>query len=410
MKVLRLCSVFQPPPTALTGRGVRFDPIGGMQTHTHELSRALDRLGVYQTIVTTRPPTAAREDALGSYGRVFRLGLPVSPFRQFYSWQAARLLPRVAAEAELIHAHLGEDLAIVPLAVRAARRHDLPLVLTVHTSVRHTLAVTGPRSAALKLLGGRLERRGERAANAIIVLVPRMADLIRSDGITAATHVVPSGVVPAMFQEEAGGDALASIPRPRIIFVGRLHSQKHVDVLVRATARLPGVSVVVVGDGPDRGGLERLTARLGLTDRIRFLGFVPHEQVPGLLRAADVLAMPSRYEELGTALLEGMQAGLPIVASDTGGIPQIIENDRTGLLVPPGDPAALAAALTTVLRDRALAARLGQAAHREAAKYDWSQLARRILDVYEAVLAQRLEPRQSAPIAEHPSANGLSAP
>ena len=404
MWVLRLCSVFQPPPTALTGRGARFDPIGGMQTHTYELSRALDLLGIQQTIVTTRPPTAPREEALGTYGRVIRLGLPIPRFRQFYSWQAARLVPGLAADADMIHAHLGEDLAIVPLALRAARRHGQPLVLTIHTSVRHTLAVTSARSAVLKTVGGRLERRGEQAAHAIIALVPRVAALIRADGIATPIHVVPSGVVPGRLEDAAGPthDPLEPIPRPRVIFVGRLHPQKHVDVLVRAAARMPGVSVVLVGDGPERPGLERLANQLRFTRRVHLLGFVPHGQVASLLGASDVLAMPSRYEELGTALLEGMQAGLPIVASATGGIPQVIEHGRTGLLVPPGDPEALAAALMRILRDRTLAARLGDAASREAAKYDWSHLARRVLRVYERVLAGPRQPRSGLPAEETP--------
>lgn len=403
MKVLRLCSVFQPPPTALTKRGARFDPIGGMQTHTYELSRALDALGVRQMIVTTRPPTAPSEETLGGYGRVIRLGLPIPQCRQFYSGQAAGLLPRLAAEAEVIHAHLGEDLAIVPLAMRAARRHERPLVLTIHTSMRHTLAVTNARSAMLKLLGGRLERRGEQRANAIIALAPRVAALIQADGISTPIHVVPSGVVPMAHQDVEAADPLESIPRPRVAFVGRLHPQKHVDVLVRAAARIPGVSVVLVGDGPQRTNLQRLTGRLGLTDRVHFLGFVPHEHVARLLRAADVLAMPSRYEELGTALLEGLEAGLPIVASATGGIPQIIEHGRTGLLVPPGDPDALATALTRILRDRTLAVRLGNAASHEAAKYNWNQLARRVMGVYETVLAGAMESSQALRTTEAPS-------
>ncbi len=406
MRLLRLCSVFQSPPTALTGRAARFDPIGGMQTHAYELSRSLDVLGVQQTIVTTRPPTAPREEALGAYGRVIRLGLPIRQCRQFYSWQAAGLLPRLAADSDVIHAHLGEDLAIVPLALRAARRYERPFVLTIHTSVRHTLAVTNARSAVLKLLGGRLERRGEQAAHAIITLVPRMAALIQADGVATPIHVVPSGVAPGSLPDDAGatGDPLAPITRPRVIFVGRLHPQKHVDVLVRAAARMPGVSVVLLGDGPDRARLERLTRRLGLTERVHFLGFVPHEQVAARLPAADAQALPSRYEELGTALLEGMQAGLPIVASDTGGIPQVIEHGRTGLLVPPGDPEALAAALTRVLRDPALAARLGTAASHEAAKYHWNRLARRVLGVYETVLSESIEPSQALPANEAPLA------
>jgi hypothetical protein len=158
----------------------------------------------------------------------------------------------------MIHAHLGEDLAIVPLALLAARRHRRPLVLTIHTSVRHTLAVTSARSAVLKMVGGRLERRGEQAADAIIALVPRVAALIRADGIATPIHVVPSGVVPGRLEHDVrpAHDPLAPIPRPRVIFVGRLHRQKHVDVLMRAAAQMPGVSVVLVGDGPERPGLN----------------------------------------------------------------------------------------------------------------------------------------------------------
>ena len=115
MNVLRLCSVFQPPASAIVGRGARFDPIGGMQTHTYELTRALDRLGVVQTAVTTRLPTVDREQPIGMHSRIIRLGLPVPWFRQLYSWSAVGLLPRLAADADLIHAHLGEDLAVVPL-------------------------------------------------------------------------------------------------------------------------------------------------------------------------------------------------------------------------------------------------------------------------------------------------------
>lgn len=398
MRVLRLCSVFQPPPTALRGRGARFDPIGGMQTHTHELSRALDRLGVEQTIVTTRPPTAARDEALGAHGRVIRLGLPIRHFRQLYSWPAARLLPGLAADVDLVHVHLGEDLAVVPLAMHAARRQGLPLVMTVHTSVRHTLGGAGPRAWLLEHLGGHLERRGTMSAAAVIVLVPRLAALMRSDGVQVPVHVVPSGIVPNDFQDAAPHAATAAIPAPRVLFLGRLHQQKQVDVLVRAAASLRlDAQVVLVGDGPERGALERLARRTGVTDRVHFVGFVPHDRVPGVLRSADVLVMPSQYEELGTALLEAMQAGVPIVASDTGGIPDVVTHERSGLLVAPGDPAALAGAVNRLLADPVLATALATAAGRQVGRYDWSLLAARVLAIYGEVLDGR------ADLAERPS-------
>jgi glycogen(starch) synthase len=186
LRVLRLCSVFEPPGDGPDLDAVRFDPVGGMQTHTGELTRALDGFGVVQTVVTTRPPGALRVARLANGARVVRLGLPVAHFRQFYAVPAARLVPRLAARADLIHAHLGEDLAVIPLALAAARRNRIPLVLTVHTSVRYTLSVTGPRSALLKAVGGWWERRGESRADQVIALTPRLARIL-------VAHGVPSG-------------------------------------------------------------------------------------------------------------------------------------------------------------------------------------------------------------------------
>jgi len=153
-RVLRLCSVSEPPASAVAGKGAKFDPIGGMQNHTAELTRALDRRGVVQTVVTTRPPTAPHFQHLGDHARVIRLGLPVRRFRQLYAPQAAILAPILAIRADVVHVHLGEDLAVLPVGAAAARLHRLPLVLTVHTSLRHTLALSDFRSAVLKTLGG----------------------------------------------------------------------------------------------------------------------------------------------------------------------------------------------------------------------------------------------------------------
>ncbi|MGH8776836.1 MAG: glycosyltransferase family 4 protein [Jiangellaceae bacterium] len=399
MRVLRICSVFQPPATALRGRAARFDPIGGMQTHTHELSLALDALGVEQTIVTTRPPTAARDEALGAHGRIIRLGLPVRRFRQLYSWPAAVLLPRLASSGDLVHVHLGEDLAVVPLAMRAARRRRLPLVMTVHTSVRHTLGTSGAGAWLLKHVGGYFERHGSDAAAAVIVLTPRLAEAMDADGVRTPVHVLPSGVVPQAFDSTTPYGPISAIPGPRVLFLGRLHAQKQVDVLVRAAAYLPQAQVVLVGDGPHRMSLERLARQAGVVERVHFVGFVPHQDVPAVLLAADVLVMPSRYEELGTAMLEAMQAGVPIVASDTGGIPAVITHEHNGLLVPPGDPLALVDAVDRLLADRAFASALASAARVDVGRYDWTVLARRVLDIYGGVLSARAELAQRPSLA-----------
>jgi glycosyltransferase involved in cell wall biosynthesis len=362
-----------------------------MQTHTGELTRALDERGVTQLVVTTRVPGAARHERLGKRAQVVRLGLPVACFRQWYAVPAAWLLPRLAAAAHLLHAHLGEDLALVPLALTVARLHRIPLVLTVHTSVRYTLAVRDMRSAVLKVVGGWFEEQGERRADRVIALTPRLAGILAAHGVPPhRIRVIPSGVRPALFGAPDHADPLAGLPTPRVVFLGRLHVQKNVDVLLRAAAllRLPA-QVVVAGDGPERHRLEDLHRQLRLGDRITFLGFVPHDRVPALLRSADVLVMPSRYEELGTALLEAMHCGLPIVATRTGGIPGVVGDEVSGVLVAPGDVVGFAAAIDRLVGDAALRARLGEAGRARSAEYRWDRLGGEVLDVYRAALDDR---------------------
>lgn len=395
LRVLRLCSVFEPPTSAVSGRGVKFDPIGGMQNHTAELTRALDRRGVVQTVLTTRPPTAPLSERLGDHARVIRLGLPVRQFRQLYGPQVTLLAPLLAARAEVVHVHLGEDLAVLPAGAFAAKIHRLPLVLTVHTSIRHTLAVTDLRSAVLKTLGGPIERWGERSADAVLVVTPRLSRILLSeDNEEARVHVIPPGVRPSLF---AGPfeDPFAGIGRPRVLFMGRLVPQKGVRTLIEAAGilRTSDVQVLLVGDGPERPVLEREVSRLGLVHTVHFLGFVPHSRVPAVLAHADLLVLPSLYEELGTVLLEAMWSSLPVVASRTGGIPDVVTDETTGLLVPPGEPRALAKAIDRVLGSPDLARRLAEAASRQAKDYDWEVLAGRVLDVYRGVSSIGHRPR-----------------
>ena len=389
-RIVRLTSVFEPPREVLEGRGASFDPIGGMQNHTACLTRALDARGVHQDVVTTRPPGAPAQQVVGERATVHRLGLPVRTLRQLYAPGAARAVHRLAAGASLVHVHLGEDLAVVPIGLSAARRHGIPFVLTIHLSLQHTLAGGSPHARFLRGAGGRLEALGAARADAVIALAPRLARLLLDDGVDPQrVHVIPSGVVPADFAAADRSDPLVGVPRPRVLFVGRLAFQKGVGTLVEAAARLrtPDAQVVLVGDGPERAELERQVARLGLADRVSFLGFRSHDEIPAILQAGDVMVLPSRYEELGSVLLEGLQAGLPIVASATGGIPDAL--DGAGVLVAPGDPAELAAAIDGLLADPAERARLSAAARERAGDFDWDDLAARVHDVYEQVLPGR---------------------
>lgn len=387
VRVLRICSVYEAPAASLTGGGERLDPVGGMQTHTAALTRALDRRGVAQTVLTAARRGASRVERVGERSRVLRLGVPIRRFRQLYSVPAAVRAQQLGGEVELVHAHLGEDVAVLPIALAASRRHRVPLVVTVHSSVRHTLAAVDVRTRFLIRVGGPIESSVSRRADAVIALTERLASLLVEAGVDAArVTVVPSGVERALF---AGPheDPFPGVHGRRVVFVGRVSRQKGVETLVEAAARLetPDARVLIVGDGPDRERVAARVAELNLDGRVRLVGFVPHERVPAVLAHADVLVLPSVYEELGSVLVEAMHAGVPIVASRVGGIPDAVGDDAA-LLVPPREPGALARSVDRVLGDRALAERLAEAGGRRARGFDWDELAGRVLAVYETVL------------------------
>src|SRR4051794_12202474 len=396
LRVVRLCSVFDVPATALAGRGARYDPVGGMQNHTGALTRELARRGVEQHVVTARRPGAPRRERLGRAAVIRRHGVAIRRARQLYAPFAAVELARLCRRADLLHAHLGEDLAVVPLALAATRRADIPLVLTVHLSLAPTLGGGGARARILGATGGRLGRAGVRRADAVIALPRRLAGALEAHGTAAGrVHVIPSGVVPAEFSAPPAADPLPEQARPRAVFVGRLAPQKGVDTLLEAAARLPHVSAALVGDGPLRRGLERQAAALGLGARVAFTGFRPHGDVPAVLAGADVLVVPPRAGELGTVLIGGLRAGVPFVASAVGGIAGGL--GPAGLLVPRGDPDALAGAIDAVLRDASLAARLRAAGRRRARRYDWSALAAQVHAVYDGVLTGARPPGPAPP-------------
>ena len=147
--------------------------------------------------------------------------------------------------------------------------------------------------------------------------------------------------------------------------VGRLHSSKGHDVLLRAVKRLvdsgKDVSLRLAGAGPDRDALEKLAADLGLAGRVTFLGSLPEDRIIEELRTADVFALASHAEPLGVVYMEAMALGVPTIGTAAGGVAEIITDGRDGLLVPPGNPGALADAIAALMSDDALRRRIGDA-------------------------------------------------
>jgi glycosyltransferase involved in cell wall biosynthesis len=387
LHVLRLCSVFEAPEASLGATG--FDPIGGMQIHTAQLTRGLDALGIPQTVVTAFRPRAPRVEPVGERSTLLRVGFPVRRFRQMY---AAAAIPAIAARRfGLVHAHVGEDLAIAPLARWAATRAGVPLIVTMHCSMRHTLVPRGARGALLHTVGARLEDGLLGAAAEILVLTETTADALAAHGIARAQiHVCPLGVDLGRFGAPTERPRLMDPARRWIVYVGRLVADKGIRDLLEAVPRLRTVKsrLLIVGDGPERRAARHLTRRLRIADRVVFTGPVAHHDVPPFLQHADVVVLPSWYEERGRIILEAMAAEAPVVATRTGGIPATIDDGVNGVLAPPHDPVRLAEALDGVLGDRSGAAAMARRGRATAAANGLDGLIGATVKAYDSALGR----------------------
>jgi glycosyltransferase involved in cell wall biosynthesis len=230
----------------------------------------------------------------------------------------------------------------------------------------------------------------DRAMRRLTTRIVCVAESELSSGVAARTCdpartvVIPNGVPldrpqrrhPARLDEPA-----------TILSVGRLRAPKDFLTLVRAAARLPARSarVRIVGDGPDRTELEAEIDRLALDGTVELMG--ERADVPELLAAADVFVLPSRSEGMPMSVLEAMAAGLPVVASAVGGVPELVQDGTTGALVAPGDPDALGAALAALAGDPAARGRLGAAGRARAeARFGADAWQRAHVDLYRAAL------------------------
>ena len=177
-----------------------------------------------------------------------------------------------------------------------------------------------------------------------------------------------------------------SHPRPYLLGIGRHVPQKGFDILLQAFAQADPAShdLLLAGDGPERPALERLAADLSLGDRVRFVGRADRPLAVSLFAGCSFFVLPSRQEPQGIVNLEAMAAGKAVLASRVGGVPEIVQDGETGLLVPAEDASALAEAIDRLTGDVSLRQRLGAAGKERAKAFDWNAIAAQYLDIYRA--------------------------
>ena len=223
-------------------------------------------------------------------------------------------------------------------------------------------------------------------------------DLVERGIPSQRIAVVHPGVDAGRYAPEPGGMRFAP---PRFVYVGRLKRYKGVDLLLRAMAIArrdrADLELEIAGSGDDRPRLERLAAELGLGAGVRFLGFVDEGAKLALLRGAVANVFPSPKEGWGITVMEAAACATPSVASDSPGLRDSVRDGATGLLVPHGDPDALAAAMLRLANDADLVHRLGAAARRHAEARSWDAAAREVEGHLQALAAGELPPPSFGP-------------
>jgi glycosyltransferase involved in cell wall biosynthesis len=235
----------------------------------------------------------------------------------------------------------------------------------------------------------RLQRLAYRSATKVVANSPAARRMLEAEGVESTSiAVIPNGVNLAAYAHPGRARPLRTV-----ITVANLRPEKCHEVLLSAAASLthqyPALRFQIVGAGPGRAALEQLTAVLGLGGHVEFLGH--REDVPSLLAAADAFVLPSRSEAFPNGAIEAMAAGLPVIASAVGGLPDLIEDGRTGILVPPGDAPALAAALRSLIDDPLRAEAIGLAARAEVRqRYSFDRMIASFEALYESELHARV--------------------
>lgn len=300
---------------------------------------------------------------------------------------------------DIVHAHWA--IPTGPAAVSAARALGAPCVITMHGGDVYVNPEQG-YDFPTRWYVRPILRRTLRGADALTAITDdcRMHAL-RAGASDESVEIVLNGADLRRFSPEPGAGDAAIRERfgRRMVFACRqLFPRKGIRFLVRAAASLkpkyPDLTLVLAGDGFERPELESLAAELGIRDATTFLGWVPNSELPAYYRSAAVSVIPSLEEGFGIPAAEAMGCEVPVVASDAGGLPEVVEDGVTGKVVPRGDADALARAIDGLLANDALRARMGKAGRERALRlFDWDRSAEQFETLFRRLIEERRERR-----------------
>ncbi len=352
---------------------------GGMESQVRRLSSALSHMGVHCHVHAC----AAGDQALWS-----QLDFPLTwgsrrgglPGRLFRTMKAIGQV-----SPDIVHVHLSLS------GYLAARLVGHPMVISHY----HNAYPPPGRISALQLYKRRLFDRICTGDHALACSEAVRDQCVQQLGIASSQiDVLYNGIDLQEVDRLAEQPISTDLPVPsgkdvRLIFVGRLVAHKGLGDLLASLANMADGPwrLLIVGDGPLRSHLETRVYETGLGTHIRFLGARPWEEIPSLLSSSDIFVYPSHWEGLGLSIIEASACRLPVIATNVGGIPEVVAHGESGLLVPPGASDALAVALSELMEDTDRRREMGEAGRRLVEeRFDIDKLATRLKGIYENLL------------------------
>ena len=375
---------------------LRFDAPGGVETNVREVSRRLRAAGEDVEVYSSDLYDEAGWDRRTNYAPMVD-GVPVHRFPVRKRLIPGLTMPMMvglmdalaSSGVDVVHAH-SHRYGHVLEAAAVAERRNIPLVVSTHY---HPADHREPawKRGMLRLQDVGFGATAYRVARALVVETEREASLVREFAPADRIHVIPPGIDLAEWSRPGPDTPPRGLPPEYFLFFGRVAPNKGIPYLVDAIAQLPPAlrrPLVLMGmDWGERANIEARARAHGLEGSVVTLGHVGgNDSVRAVLRGARALVLPSEWEAFGLVLLMAMAVGTPIVATSVGGVPEVLDHGRAGLLVPYADPAALAGALRSVLEEPGPAQDRVRAGRERVRRFDWSVAVERHRALYREVV------------------------
>ena len=373
---------------------------GGLGRHVRKLSEGLVREGVEVHVLTRGAREHATEEVRAGVvvHRVEEPPFPTDDLNRFVAWvddmnthmraAGARLAERI--DPDLVHGH---DWLVAKACAALAKRLDVPYLTTIHATEfgRHQGWVGKHPQSYIHRTETRMAKRADGVITCSHYMRGHVADVFGID--EARVHVIPNGIDPEDLVAVGDLAALrARFARPRdrlVLLIGRLVYEKGFQVALDAfpqlIERLGDVRFLVAGSGPHEQELRKQAKKLGLMEHGTFLGWIGDDVLHSLYRIADLCVVPSLYEPFGIVALEAMASGCPCLVADTGGLREIVSSHDVGLRFRSRDPRSLARMVERVLTDDDLRDRLVTEASEHVLRFDWTDVARQTVAVYDGL-------------------------